>query len=392
MSHQWWGDMITCKSWADIWLNEGWASYSEALYYLNKDGWPAYHSYMAGMDYTGGGTVYCDDTTDVWRIFNGGLSYDKGAWVVHMLRGVLKDSLFFEGVNAYYHSLYQYGAATTEEFRDVFETATGTELDWFFNEWIHGTYRPNYYWAYYQEPSDTGGYDVFLRVEQKQATPPTTFIMPIDFFVDFATETDDTITLFVDQRVDLFRLNFPDSVRAMALDPSDWVMKYETQQPWELFIVTTGLPDAERYQLYTEAMEAKGGNGNYTWVITSGALPPGLILGTNGVFEGVPLDTGLFTFTVYVVDGGTGYSHWQQFTLHVGFGEGTPGDVNVDGEVNVGDVTSLVGYLFGGAAEPMLPNLADVDASCSINVVDLTYLVAYLFASGDSPVMGCQEK
>ncbi|MFQ5453111.1 MAG: M1 family metallopeptidase, partial [Candidatus Zixiibacteriota bacterium] len=81
MSHQWWGDMITCESWGHIWLNEGWASYSEALYYLEKNGWAAYHSYMNGMAYAGGGTIYVYDTASVWTIFNGGLSYDKGSWV-----------------------------------------------------------------------------------------------------------------------------------------------------------------------------------------------------------------------------------------------------------------------------------------------------------------------
>ena len=146
--HQWWGDMITCESWHDIWLNEGWASYSEALYYWDIEGWESYISYMYGMAYYGGGTVYCDDTTSVGRIFSGALSYDKGAWVVHMLRGVLGDSLFFEGIDAYYNSEHQHKAATTAKFQEVWETATGVDLDWFFEEWIYGEYFPRYVWQY----------------------------------------------------------------------------------------------------------------------------------------------------------------------------------------------------------------------------------------------------
>ena len=139
-AHQWWGDMITCESWSDIWLNEGWASYAEADYYLEKNGWFAYHNYMNSMAYTGGGTIYVYDTTNVWNIFHGGRSYDKGAWVVHMLRGVLGHEAFYQGVEAYYNSEFQHGAADTEDFRDVFEAATGVELDWFFEEWIYGTF------------------------------------------------------------------------------------------------------------------------------------------------------------------------------------------------------------------------------------------------------------
>ncbi|MFH1686174.1 MAG: M1 family metallopeptidase [bacterium] len=165
MGHQWWGDMITCESWGHIWLNEGWASYTEALYYEVKDGFQAYKNYMAGMAYSGGGTIYVYDTTSVWNIFHGGLSYDKGAWVCHMLRGVLGDEAFFDGITAYYNSEHQWGSATTEEFRDVFEASSGVELDWFFEDWIYGTYRPNYRYSYYQESSGSSGYDLYLRVE-----------------------------------------------------------------------------------------------------------------------------------------------------------------------------------------------------------------------------------
>ena len=95
MAHQWWGDMITCESWQDIWLNEGWASYAEALYFETINGAASYRSYMMGMDYTYGGTIYVQDTSSTWNIFTSRV-YDKGAWVLlHMLRGVVGDELFF---------------------------------------------------------------------------------------------------------------------------------------------------------------------------------------------------------------------------------------------------------------------------------------------------------
>ena len=392
LSHQWWGDMITCKQWGDIWLNEGWASYSEALYYLELEGWDSYHSYMNGMAYSGGGTIYIYDTTSVWNIFSS-IVYDKGAWVVHMLRGILGDTLFFAGVDAYYNSEYQHAAATTEDFKDVFEDATGVELDWFFDEWIYGTYRPNYNWSYWQELSDTGGYDVFLRVEQVQTTDPQVFIMPVDFFFDLSFGTDDTIALRIDKDVTLHKLNFPSNLSTVKLDPSDWVLKYATNPPWKLYIVTLDeeLNDSRQYLAYNDTIQARGGSGSNTWSIIGGSLPNGYSIDSNGIISGSTTDTGLFTFTVLVDDNFTSYSDRAEFTVYVSPTSVLPGDVDLSASVNVADITYLVAYLFLGGAPPSVLNTADVNGSCEINVDDLNYLVAYLFQGGSPPVMGCVE-
>ncbi len=392
LSHQWWGDMITCKTWGDIWLNEGWASYSEALYYLGTEGWDSYHNYMNGMDYSGGGTIYIYDTSSVWNIFSS-IVYDKGAWAVHMLRGVLGDSLFFAGVNAYYHSQYQYAAATTEDFKNVFESATGVELDWFFDEWIYGEYRPNYHWSYWEEPSDTGGYDVFLHVAQVQTSDPQVFTMPVDFFFDLSSWPDDTLTLWIDKRSSLFKFNFPSTVSTIKLDPSDWVLKYQLNKQWQLFIVTLNeeLSDGRQYFAYEDTIEARGGTGSNTWSIAGGSLPAGYSIDSNGVVSGTTSDTGLFTFTVLVDDNGSSYLDQAEFTIHFSPTTVIPGDVDMSGSVNICDLTFIVDYLFRGGPPPPVLNTADVNGSCDISVEDLTYLVAYLFQNGSAPVMGCVE-
>ena len=288
--HQWWGDMITCNNWSDIWLNEGWASYSEALFYLERDGWSAYHSYMAGMDYSGGGTIYIYDTTNVGSIF-GSIVYDKGAWVVHMLRGLLGDSLFFEGVDAYYNSAYKFGAATTEDFKNVFETATGQELDYFFEDWIFGTYRPNYRYSYYTEPSATSGYDLYIRVEQIQNTAPTVFRMPVDIAIDRAgILSADTVTLFVDERDELFILNVPSAVNGIDLDPSDWILKYKVATGWSFTILTTQeeISDADQYMAYADTIVGVGSE-NISAIVYQGALPTGLSMSEpDGIISGTP--------------------------------------------------------------------------------------------------------
>jgi hypothetical protein len=397
LAHQWFGDMITTFSWGHIWLNEGWASYAEADYYLEKDGWSAYHSYMNGMAYSGGGTIFVEDsdTSEVWSIFNGGLSYDKGSWVVHMLRGVLGDQLFYNGVEAYYNSEYQHAAATTENFRDVFEQATGRELDWFFEDWIYGQYRPNYRYRFVQEISDSGGYDLYLLVEQIQTTDPQVFRMPVDFFVDFAALPDDTVQLWPNQRRNMFCFNLPDAVNNIVCDPADWVLKYESQDPWQLHFVclSEDLTEGTQYSTYEDTLRAIGGSNDLTFSLTAGALPNGYSLSASGVISGTTPDTGQFNFTARVDDNFGGLFEILSFNLTVGPAQFIPGDIDLSfTEVNVADLVYLVDYMFTDGPEPPVLNLADVDGNCQIDIGDLVYLVDYMFDDGPVPVIGCVVK
>jgi aminopeptidase N len=141
LSHQWWGDMITCADFGHIWLNEGFASWSEAVYYESIGGPEAYRQYMDGMAYFGPGTVFVENPLSD-NIFDGNLSYDKGAWLVHMLRGVLGDEDFFAGLAAY-RAQYEHGSATTEQLRDALEGVSGRDLDAFMEQWVYGEYSPS---------------------------------------------------------------------------------------------------------------------------------------------------------------------------------------------------------------------------------------------------------
>ena len=394
LGHQWWGDMITCESWGHIWLNEGWASYTEALYFEEKDGFQAYKDYMAGMSYTGGGTIYVYDTTYIWNIFHGGLSYDKGAWVCHMLRGVLGDQAFFDGIAAYYNSEYQWGAATTEEFRDVFEVSSGVELDWFFEDWIYGTYRPSYLSSYYQEASGSSGFDLYVRVWQTQTTYPEVFRIPVDFVFEFSTLPDTTIKLDCNERVKMFKLNFDEEINYLSCDPDNWVMKYHSSQNWRLYFITLPdeLPAGAAYTYYEDSLRARGGSGANTFSLIGGALPAGVTLDAAGVLKGTPTEFGDFTFTALVDDDMSNYFDEVEFALHIDDMLLIPGDVDLSGEeVNVADLVYLVDYMFQSGPAPPVLNLADVDGSCRIDIADLVYLVTYMFQSGPAPVMGCVE-
>ena len=388
--HQWWGDMITCNNWSDIWLNEGWASYSEALFYYERGGWDDYHSYMAGMDYSGGGSIYIYDTTNVNSIF-GSIVYDKGAWACHMLRGILGDSAFFEGIDAYYNSQYKFASATTEDFKNVFEASSGQELDYFFEDWIFGTYRPNYRYSYYSEPTDSTGYDLYIKVQQLQNTNPTVFRMPIDFAVNRAgVLTADTITLFNDQRLQLFKVVIPSVVNSVELDPSDWILKYSTLANWSFTILTTQdeISSANQYVAYADTIYGVGSQ-NISAVVYQGALPAGIVLSTNGILSGSTTDTGSFNFSVYMQNTDNGTYDTEDYVLYVSPLPYVPGDVDENDIIDIADIVGIVDFMFSGGEPPANPNAADVNNDCLLDISDLVAFVAFSYSGGSPLLPGC---
>src|SRR5262249_31487967 len=124
LSHQWWGDAVTCRDFHHVWLNEGFATFSEAQWAESQGGIGAYHTYMNNLAYTGAGTVYVPDLSDVHRVFNYNLSYQKGAWVLHMLRHIMGDTAFFGALRSYLQQHY-FGTAVTADFQAACEAAYG---------------------------------------------------------------------------------------------------------------------------------------------------------------------------------------------------------------------------------------------------------------------------
>ncbi len=391
LGHQWWGNMITCKDWHHIWLNEGFASYCEAQYYLKKNGWASYHSYMVSMAYAGGGSIYIVDTTNVGIIF-GTIVYDKGAWVLHMLRRILGEANFATAMSAWYNSPYRFGSATTEEFRDVVEAATGINIHDFIQDWIYGTYRPNYNYTYWQEPNPAGGQNVYMVVKQIQTTNPQVFHMPVDFFLDYASGPDDTIKFTVDARKEFFKFNLPSSPLNIELDPANWILKLKQKIPWDMFIVSvdSDLHVAQQYISYADTLQARGGTGNNTWTILSGTLPTGYSMSSLGRITGTSTDTGNFVFTVRAKDNGSSFADTSTFTLRANPVTLIPGNVDMaDQNVDISDLTYLIGYLYLNGPYPTVPATADVDNDCAIDISDVTRLIGFLYLAGPDPVLGC---
>jgi aminopeptidase N len=227
LGHQWFGDLISPGSWRDLWLNEGFATYSEALYAEALGGASAYHTYikpiMEGAKHATG-TLRVSDTTSVTNLFNASRVYDKGGSVLHMLRHLLGDTLFFESLRSYVaNPTLRYATATTEDFRAACERAPGRNLGFFFDEWVDGEDFPwyQYSWSTRATPA---GFETTVRLSQNaKATPPTFFTMPLD--CRFSTSSWDTTVVIENnsptQQFTMLLSHQPDTVR---LDPDGWVL------------------------------------------------------------------------------------------------------------------------------------------------------------------------
>ncbi len=220
LAHQWWGDLITCASFHHIWLNEGFATYGGALWKEHTGGTQAYKSYMANHAYYGPGSIYVENPVSVSDIFNGGLSYNKASWVLHMLRHVVGDSVFFEILHSYAsNDSLAYAAATTEDFQAVCEDVSGLDLNDFFQQWIYGENYPQYSVSWV--PDATDGYIIYIN----QLQPRDYFHMPIDLHI---TGPDLDTLIVVDNSEpsqSYYFGGFETVIDQITLDPDNWILK-----------------------------------------------------------------------------------------------------------------------------------------------------------------------
>ncbi len=151
LAHQWFGDKVTCGSWKDIWLNEGFAEYLSGIVIENLDGVNQFISWkgskIANITSAPSGNLYLTDAQalDSNRIFSGRLTYNKGSMVVHMLRYVLGDQDFFQGMKNYLNDpAIAYNYAVTPQLQQHLETVSGKNLTEFFNDWVYGEGYPSY--------------------------------------------------------------------------------------------------------------------------------------------------------------------------------------------------------------------------------------------------------
>ena len=226
LAHQWWGDCITPKTFHHSWISEGFAVFSEALYYGHLGGQEKYHSYMNNENSALGlkGIMYRHDVSDPDIVY-GYIVYNKGAWVLHMLRHVVEENNFWAGLQEY-RNRFDYGSATTEDLQAAFEHVHGTSLDWFFHQWVYEPNYPHYRYGWSQEKLESGDYKLTAFVDQIQTNAPL-FRMPVDLTIT-STSRETTIVKTVEDSIHVFEYVSADSILNFQLDKDDWILKDTT--------------------------------------------------------------------------------------------------------------------------------------------------------------------
>jgi aminopeptidase N len=230
LAHQWFGDEVTPRTWPHLWLNEGFATYAEYLYWQQRDadapGTAAgiLRSIMLQAR-RAEGTLVLTDTTNVDDMFSPTRVYSKGAAVLHMLRGIVGDTEFRNILRDYVAGI-GYGTATTADFQSVAESVSGLDLDTFFDQWIRtGTGYPQYEVTSRLQRHDD--YRVFVTLEQVQGAGDSNvdvFEMPVTIVVQ--TESGEESFLLVnDQRQQDYVLDVVGKPTAVEFDPDLWLLR-----------------------------------------------------------------------------------------------------------------------------------------------------------------------
>ncbi|PPK87590.1 aminopeptidase N [Neolewinella xylanilytica] len=222
MFHHWFGDLVTCESWSNLTLNEGFANYSEYLWMEKKHGKDAadYHQMEEWQGYFGSvqnsppHELIWYDYDDKEQMFDAH-SYNKGGAVLHMLRHYVGDEAFFASLQ-YYLNRHEYSAVEVDELRMAFEDTTGEDLSWFFDQWYLSAGHPQL-----RITSDYADGNVSLRVEQLQDTDnnvPAVFRIPVDVDV-YTNGTAERHRILIDMRDQTFTLPAGLEPEVVVFDP-----------------------------------------------------------------------------------------------------------------------------------------------------------------------------
>ena len=224
LAHQWFGDKVTCGSWADIWLNEGFATYLTGLtdnFLKTENDW---YNWKAGkvnsITNSPDGSVWVDDTTSVGRIFSSRLTYNKGSYLLHMLRWKLGDDNFFQACRNYLTDPnIAYSYARTSDLQEHIESISGLELTEFFDDWYYNQGYPSYnvVWA----PQVSG-----IRIDLEQTTSHESvdfFEMPVPVLVSGEGQ-DSMLVLDHTYSGESFEIDLPFEVDEVVFDPELWIL------------------------------------------------------------------------------------------------------------------------------------------------------------------------
>lgn len=225
LAHQWFGNKVTCSNWEDLWLNEGFATYCNAIGNEFLQPRVKYLGFMESMrnSITSSieGSVKAEDTVQVNRLFSSRLRYDKGAFILHILRNKIGDEAFFRGLRNYLKdTLLAYKFSNTVQFKKHMEKASGQNLDTFFLRWYEGYGYPILNIKWKQE-----NYKVSVSIEQRPANPTVPFYeLKLPLYFTSTSGNDTLVYLYPSKLNQSFTFTLPFNVDSAAFDPNITVL------------------------------------------------------------------------------------------------------------------------------------------------------------------------
>ncbi len=226
LGHQWWGDNVTCKSWGDIWINEGFASYTEHLVaeYLDLPNFATNLNSAHGnvMSQPGGSCYFTNqDTMNSARIFSSRLTYDKGGAIIHSLRFLTNnDSLWFKTLRGFQNT-YKNSTASVIDFKNYYQTQTGINPTQFFNQWYYGEGYPTFIVKF-----NKIGNNLIVRSTQTVSMPGVTpvFITPLEYKIKRTGLADTLVRVMHTNPTETYSFAMNGTVTSIQCDPNNWII------------------------------------------------------------------------------------------------------------------------------------------------------------------------
>ncbi len=223
IAHQWFGDSVTESTWSDLWLSEGFATYFAGLFLQRYEGEAVFQEYMNNAaknifeyERRKRTPIHDRDTENLLELLNSN-NYQKGAWLLHMLRSNLGDEVFFRGIRNYYEA-HKNSVATTEDLRVALEKASGKDLKAFFSRWVYDVGHPQYELTWQSLPRNN------VRVVLKQLQLGNAFLDPVPITITTASGKRDLwLKPSGKQSIETLQLREPPTT--IEIDPRNTLLK-----------------------------------------------------------------------------------------------------------------------------------------------------------------------
>ena len=229
LAHQWWGDLMTCKDWGELWLNESFATYFATLWTENDEGWDeaAWERYREAENYFGEDARYRRSIVN-YR-YNSPINmfdshtYPKGGRVLHMLRFELEEDAFWRAIRRY-GEVNRHRVVETADLRIAIEDATGQGMNWFFDQWLYRGGHPefNVSWDW-----DAASQQVRVVVKQTQKVDDVTPLFRTSAEIEIASGSSPPVTkrVKISKAEETFHFDAAERPTRVCFDPRDWILK-----------------------------------------------------------------------------------------------------------------------------------------------------------------------